>query len=996
MTCPPFSRASAHGRGPSGGVGTALLMLFLLASASAPASAQLSQIDVGQLRLVYFEGSESYLASHAARAFLTSLAFQKKLLGFEPREKVTVLLADFSDSGNAGAGAVPRDGLTVQIAPLSFAFETLAANERMTTIMNHELVHVATMDQAAGRDRFFRSLFHGKVAPIAEQPETILYFYLTAPRVAAPRWYHEGSAVFIDTWMAGGLGRAQSGYDEMVFRSMVRDGARIYDPLGLASEGTKVDFQLQINSYLYGARFMTWLARRYSPEKLVEWFTRHPGSRASYSSQFRKVYGRSIEAVWAEWIAAERAFQEDNLAAIRKFPTTPYRDVSPRALGSVSRAYYDAGNRTIYAALNYPGAVAHVGAIRIDTGVVEKIVDIKGPSIYTVTSIAFDPASRTIFYTTDNNNYRDLVSVDPATHRTTMLLKDARIGDIAFNRADRSLWGIRHLNGICTLVRIPAPYKEWNRVVSFPYGLIPYDLDVSPDGRRVAASFGEISGRQSVRLFDADTLLAGDATPVQEFDFGGSTVPSNFTFSADGRYLYGSSYLTGVSNIFRYNIATKETDAMTNAETGFFRPIPLDGDELLVFRYSGQGFVPTRVTARKLEDLGAITFLGQKVIEEHPVLQTWVVPPPTAIPYETMPKTTGTYKLAGGLNFESGYPIVQGYKTTQALGVRLNFSDPLQLNRLNFVGSYSPWGDLADSERVHLMAEYQRYDWKLRAQLNNADFYDVFGPTKVGRKGYLVGLGYRRSLIYDEPVTLGLELDGSYSGNLDRLPGYQNVEVDVTSLASVRAKLTYSNVRSSLGKVDDEKGTKASLVAAGDYVNDVFVPGLYATLDKGFALPAGHWSVWLRNAGGFSPVSADNPFANFYFGGFGNNYVDHGDEKRYRQFYSLPGAALNEIPGRNFVKSILELNLPPLRFCRAGVPDCYVAWMRPAVFASGLVTNVDAASIRRTVYDVGGQLDFQFSILGTLDMTFSVGAAVAFEDGRRLGTEAMASVKVLR
>ena len=34
----------------------------------------------------------------------------------------------------------------------------------------------------------------------------------------------------------------------MVFRSMVRDGARFYDPLGLVSEGTKVDFQLQINS----------------------------------------------------------------------------------------------------------------------------------------------------------------------------------------------------------------------------------------------------------------------------------------------------------------------------------------------------------------------------------------------------------------------------------------------------------------------------------------------------------------------------------------------------------------------------------------------------------------------------------------------------------------------------------------------------------------------------------------------------------------------------
>ena len=79
--------------------------------------------------------------------------------------------------------------------------------------------------------------------PVAENPETILYLYLTAPRVSAPRWYHEGIATFIETWMAGGLGRAQGPYDEMVFRSMVRDDAHFYSPVGLESEGIFVDFQ---------------------------------------------------------------------------------------------------------------------------------------------------------------------------------------------------------------------------------------------------------------------------------------------------------------------------------------------------------------------------------------------------------------------------------------------------------------------------------------------------------------------------------------------------------------------------------------------------------------------------------------------------------------------------------------------------------------------------------------------------------------------------------
>ncbi len=443
----------------------ALVCAWLLPAA---ARAQLRSEHGAHLRLVYFAGTESYLVPYAVRTFFNSLAFQARLLGFHPDTDITVLLADFEDYGNAGVSVVPRNTLLVQIAPLSFAFETIAANERMNTIMNHELVHVATMDQATARDRGFRRLFGGKVNPIAEQPETILYMYLTAPRVAAPRWYHEGIAVFIDTWMAGGIGRAQSGYDEMVFRSMVRDGSRFYDPLGLVSEGTKIDFQLQINSYLYGTRFMTWLAYTYTPEKLVEWVRRQEGSRAYYASAFEQIYGRSLRDAWRAWIESEREFQQRNLDTIRLHPTTAYQDVSPRALGSVSRAYYDEHAGRLYAAFNYPGVVSHVGAIDVKTGAIERIVDVKGPVIYTVTSLAYDPEARQLYYTTDNGAHRDLVRVDPRTHKTELLMKDARIGDLAFNRADRSLWGIRHLSGICTLVRMAPPYKEWSRVHSWP------------------------------------------------------------------------------------------------------------------------------------------------------------------------------------------------------------------------------------------------------------------------------------------------------------------------------------------------------------------------------------------------------------------------------------------------------------------------------------------------------------------------------------------------
>jgi hypothetical protein len=960
-----------------------------------PARAQLAVTEVENVRIVYVEGAQSYLVPYAARTFLNSLEFQKKLFGFTPSEKITVLLLDFQDFGDASATAVPRNTVTVQTAPLSFAFETIAGNDRLNIIMNHELVHVAAMDSAARPDRFFRRLFGGKVAPTGAQPESVLYFFLTTPRVAAPRWYQEGIATFLDTWMAGGLGRAQSGYDEMVFRSMVKDGARFYDPLGLVSEGTKVDFQLQINSYLYGTRFMVWLARTYSPEQVIEWVSRHEGSRAYYATQFQQVFSTSIEQAWTRWIADEHAFQQHNLEAARQYPVTPSTDLTKRALGSVSRAYYDAATRRIYAAFNYPGVVAHIGAISTDTGGVERLVNIKGPAIYTVTSLARDPDAGTLFYTADNYAYRDLVSFDPATRRATLLQKDARIGDLAFNRADKSLWGIRKLNGLCTLVRIPKPYTEWSQIYTFPYGTVVYDLDVSPDGTRLVASFGEISGKQNVRILSVDAIERGDITPVAQFDFG-TAVPNNFVFSSDGRFLYGSSYYTGVSNIFRYDIAAAKLDAVTNTDTGFFRPIPLGGDDLIVFRYSGEGFVPTRIAATPLQDVSAITFLGERLAEEHPIIKTWNVGSPAKIPFETMPQRTSVYHLAGGLSRESFYPIAQGYKDSPAIGLRLNLSDRLQLNRLNLTTSYSPDARLPSTERVHVAAEYDRYDWRARGALNAADFYDLFGPTKVGRKGYYALVGHKSTLIFDEPRRLELDVSGSLAGHLDRLPDYQNVAIDVDRLYSFDARLLYSDIRNSLGSVDDETGSRWSAELQDHVVDGQTVPKLFAAYDRGLATPIGHSSIWLRSAAGYSPGDRAQPFANFFFGAFGNNYVDHADEKRYRQYYAFPGVDLNAIGGRTFLKSTLEWNLPPWRFSRVGTPGFYATWLRPSIFAGALATSLDLQSTRRVVHDAGGQLDLRLMALSELEMTLSFGGAVAFERGQAPSREAMVSLKILR
>lgn len=967
-----------------------LLTLFLFTSTL---YAQFYSIETEQLRLIYYGKTHEYLVHHTARCFENSLRFHRRLFDYTPTEKVTVLLHDFYDYGNAGAGALPKNHITIAIAPYSYVYETTPSNERMNSTMNHEVVHIVASDKASGADKFFRALFGSKVSATSDNPLSMIYSYLTAPRRYSPRWYHEGIAVFLETWMAGGLGRALGGYDEMVFRTMIRDSSEIFDLVGLESAGTKIDFHVGVNSYLYGTRFMSYLAYHYGPEKLIRWVSRTSDSKSYFAAQFKKIFGISPDAAWSQWIEWERQFQQANLDSIRLHPTTPYRATSQRALGSVSRAYYNSANRKLYAAVNYPGQLAHIAAINIDDGTIEKICDVKGAALFYVTALAFDPASGTLFYTTDNDNWRNLEAVEIKTGKTRTLMKDVRAGDLVFNQADTSIWGVRHYNGISTLVRIPHPYKEWNQIYSWPYGKDIYDLDISPDGKWLSAALVEISGRQTLMKMNIEKLLQG-ASSDSVFDFEYSS-PANFVFSPDGKHLYGSSYYTGVSNIFRYDLEAKNMEVLGNGETGFFRPIPISEDSLIVFRYTGQGFVPVMIANQPVERVSAITFLGQKIVEKYPIVKDWLAGSPAAINLDSLTIYSGIYRDLKNIQLTSIYPVVEGYKDFTAVGLRTNFAGPIGLHSFDLTASYTPNGRLPKNERLHLDFNYAHWGLKINAKYNAADFYDLFGPTKTSRKGYSLGLQYKKTLWLDEPKSLDYTINIAGYGGLEKLPDFQNIAASFDKFLAFGARLDYKDLRASLGAVDHEKGHKWQIVFGNNYVNEKNFPRLHANFDFGFPLPIHHASIWVRSSAGYSFGNRDEPFANFYFGGFGNNWVDYLPEKRYREYYSFPGVELNAIGGTNYGKTLVEWSLPPIRFRRLGFPAFYSSWARLALFSSGLVTNFDSKGDRKKLLNVGGQIDFRIIMLSHLNATLSLGYAGAVEKDQSLAREFMISLKIL-
>jgi hypothetical protein len=261
------------------------------------------------------------------------------------------------------------------------------------------------------------------------------------------------------------------------------------------------------------------------------------------------------------------------------------------------------------------------------------------------------------------------------------------------------------------------------------------------------------------------------------------------------------------------------------------------------------------------------------------------------------------------------------------------------------------------------------------------------------RKGDAFIVNYSRPLIYDPPRQLDVFGSAATYFGLKQLPGAQNI-ASPKNLRSAEIGVRYTNTTSALGGVDHEKGVAARIVAATDQAQGHFYPKLYGGFDLGTALPWHNSSVWLYAHAGAAGGLRLNPLAAYYFGSFQNNYVDDRAIKRYREMESFPGFDIDEIAARRFAKATAEINLPPIRFAEVGTPAFYLSYVRPAAFAGILATQAPDLGKHR-YYDLGAQLDLNFTIALRLPMIFSVGAAAGWADGHYRKTEWLASLKIM-
>jgi hypothetical protein len=215
-------------------------------------------IDTPHFRLHFHDGLY-LLAQRSARALEAAHSRLSPLLDHTASEKVLVVLADDEDSANGSASAFLRPEINL-FADVPDNLSVLSYyDDYVWTLVSHEYTHILHLDRIEGIPAVLNSVF-GK---------------LLTPNAYQPRWFIEGLAEYEESNLENNEGRIHSNLFDMYLR------AEFLENRDFRIDQVSADpkrFPRGNVSYLYGGRFLNYIAQRYGEEKLAE-ISRNYGSR---------------------------------------------------------------------------------------------------------------------------------------------------------------------------------------------------------------------------------------------------------------------------------------------------------------------------------------------------------------------------------------------------------------------------------------------------------------------------------------------------------------------------------------------------------------------------------------------------------------------------------------------------------------------------------------------------------------------------------------------
>jgi len=928
---------------------------------------------------IIYRDSHSHLVSHILQSAENALQTLSEILDYSPSEKIIINTNDFSDFGSAGTTTVPHNFIRLEIEPFELGYETMPFNDRLQWIISHELVHVAVNDQATKIETISRKLF-SKVPPEKSQPITVFYSLLTNFSRYTPSWHQEGIAVFFETWLSGGYGRMLSNFDEMYFRTLVLENQLFPSLRRLDGKDSQTSYLLEMLFYLYGVRFVSYLASQYDSQKILDWFSVENGNFYSdFENKFKKTYGIDLNSAWNNFLLFEEEFQKENLERLKSAQITPIKKLQNSSFGWVTQPYYDHDNNRVFFGNHQSHKLTAINEINFATKQIKKIGSLPSPSMIQVSSTAYDQKNNLFFYTTNNNQlFRDVWVLSTNSMKKKLLFENVRVGQLTVSSETNELWGVQHSSGKATLVYSQYPYSSLNPITQFEVGDDLQQLAISPYGKSLAATLHRSSGQQAIIVADCEQLKNQYKFQYKIISEDGA--PEHPSWSPKAEYLFWNSYTNGVSNIYRYSFTNEKIEVLSHTLSGLFRPIYINSDSLFAFEFTSDGFTPVLIPNRSAAHLPAIEYLGQKIVDKNPKVTNWVLEPNTF--KKTDPKNRTKRKKYSSLShieFHSFIPIITGFIDQKVLGFYTHLADPLFIHDLTVEIGYSFFNEYSQDPKIHFRGKYEHErTFSIGIDHNATDFYDLFNERKRGMIGTKITLGNNYFWKYDNPHKI------KQTSELAIYTGIVAINDNVVKVSHpdffiFQTSVNSSNTRRSIGSIDKEAGSTwgaTAMIFGIDPDNLELSGGVHLEWDSFATLKWPHNIFHLKLAAGYMQTKNELAISKYYFGGFGNRHLENIDNKQYRQVFRFPGIPIYSLAAKRFYKILIEHNLHPLRLAWPLIGHHYINYIDASWYSQGLL--IDSENNQTGWIDLGTQINIVFKHWYNLESTFSAGIAKAW------------------
>ncbi len=484
-------------------------------------------------------------------------------MGWTPSRKTYLLISNATDSANAETTPSYYDNIVIFAIPPDAYDSIINYDDWLQMIFTHEYTHILHLDQARGFFGFLNDVF-GRILFVNQ---------------VEPDWIIEGYAVYNESTLTS-AGRDNGSYYNMVLRMQALHND--LPPID-KGDGTPSVWPFGEYPYIYGGKFMQYLAGRYSAAALADYSREYTYLPLFLNRAARIGFGdNTFTGLWKQWYDSIR--KQALLSAVSLMLS--WKTVSHRVThsGAYTRGpvWSDTG-RTIYYT-SYSGKTQMgIFSVDPDTGHTSWVARRNSGYTGSVCDGRFF-FSQEEFYR-NFYLYNDLYELDTRTRRVRKLTSGVRVHGADASPDCSEVVFVSNTSSVSSLMVYHRADPGFITTIAQLHGTGQFlDPRWSWDGRDIAVTVKDDTGGSAIRILgrggqDLTTVVSGNHLNL---------FPS---WSRDDRYVLFSSDMTGRANLYAFSLTDATLYQVTNVMSGAYEAqVSPDNRTIAFTQYDDAGF----------------------------------------------------------------------------------------------------------------------------------------------------------------------------------------------------------------------------------------------------------------------------------------------------------------------------------------------------------------------------------------------------------------------